>query len=259
MFKPGKLLAVIIIVVIIGAAYSVYAKDTVTVAVQGFGDVTGEMSIQFTDGSSTTITKVKAGSTFVKYEGKSVSKLSFNCLVNPKAEYGDKVRLLCDSSADAQMSKVIVKAGASTMSVIATYPLSLTESGTYKTVDTGELSTVWKDIKTTREEMTESSWGLGTFKVVWEVHLWFNTDDESRDVSGARVDFILPFQVHTIAKAPIIPPDSGDPDKFAVDNTNLPFTTGTYSILTANTNVKKLGTTTVSTSIASWTSGFGGG
>ncbi len=269
MFKPGKLLAVLIIVVIIAAAYTVYGKDTVTVAVQGFGDVTGEMSIHFTDGTSMTITKVKAGSTFVKYDGKSVSKLSFDCMVNPKAEYGDEVRLLCDSKADAQMSKVIVKAGASMMTVIATYPLSLTEQGNYKTVDTGENSYVWKDIETTRQEMVGAPYGIGNFKVVWEVHLWFNTDDESAEVTGARVDFILPFKVTSIA-LPVqdqddIPDPKDDPYKLPDYS---PFKKGTFSILTAVTNVQKLGTTTLSPSIASWTttrsfsgssSGFGGG
>lgn len=254
MYKPGKLLAVIIVVVIIVAAYSVYANDTVTVSVQGLGDVTGEMTIMFTDGTSVTVTKIKTGTTFVQYDGKSVSKLSFDCSVNPKERYGDKVQLLCNGADDAHMSKVVVKAGATTMTTIATYPLSLTEKDNYVSLTSGQVNLLWDDIETTRAEMIETPWGIGTFKVVWEVYLWWNVDIDSREVHGAKVVFTLPFQVHTIyVLDPTPDPDDKEGSGNILDPTPGPFKKGSYSILMAKTEVTNLGTVTVSKAVASWT------
>lgn len=218
--KPAIIAIIIVALLVVFMAYTVWAKDTVEVKAGDYGTVKGEITVHYSDGTTKTITKVKTANlntASIKNNGTTINKFTFSLAYNPNKNLNSKeVRVLSDKADAEHMSQVTVKATQSTStSDIATYPLSIIEKSPYITCPSGEYKTIWGEITVTAQEMetANSVWALGTNYLIFVVKIWINIDKDSSQVEGFVVEFRVPFTILTFVAMTDIDWTKDDPNR----------------------------------------------
>ena len=211
--RPIWIAAVIVALLVMFTAWSIYAKDTVDVKAGENGTVRAEIVLELTDGTTKTLTRIKTvESGMVKVNDSQIKSLSISVAYKPSRDFGKEVLVLSDKSDVVHMSTLDIRAKAySSSEDLASYPLSLTNQDAYMTLPTGEYTTVWSDVEVTASELEEANkvWAVGTNYLIFKAKFWINTDKDSASVQGFEVQFSVPFTVLSFSPDP---PDDDDDD-----------------------------------------------
>jgi len=211
--RPRTIFVLVVVAIVIGAAWALYSKSSTDVTVVGYGTFRCECDVGYADGTSYTITKVKAPSNSVvfSHDDKTVDKFTVSMGVKYTTSKGDDVRVLCDSQDEVHMSKLEVvryNTGTGAQNAVATYPLSLYVQGDYREVETGDFVALWSGIEVTTDELDQLLWSAGNYELRFRVTTWVNWDPASDEVEGVTVTFTVPVSV-TAGVSPADPDDGG--------------------------------------------------